>query len=176
MAAGALTSPPTGALPAGGERHVKGNMPISGYSHLRLNHIGLVVESISQTAETLRWLGLQVMTNTESDPIQKVSARFVAANREQDIYIELLEAADAQSPIANFLRTRGGGLHHLCFEVDDLDAVAQELDGAGFQMVCSPVACVGYDRVFERSCSHPTRIAFFLVSDELLIELLQKGQ
>jgi len=151
-------------------------MPVSGNNQLRLNHIGLVVESISQAAETLRRLGLQVMTNTESDPIQKVSARFVAANLQHDIYIELLEAADAKSPIANFLRTRGGGLHHLCFEVDDLDAVVQELDKAGLEMVCSPVPCVGYDRVFERSCTHPTRIAFYLVSDELLIELLQKGQ
>jgi methylmalonyl-CoA/ethylmalonyl-CoA epimerase len=151
-------------------------MATSGSDRLRLNHIGLVVENISQTAEALRRLGLHVMTNTESDPIQRVSARFVAATFEQDVHIELLEASDPQSPIANFLRTRGGGLHHLCFEVDDLDAVAQELDKAGFEMVCSPVPCVGYDRVFERSCAHPTRIAFFLVSGELLIELLQKGR
>ena len=121
-------------------------------------------------------LGFLTATEIESDPIQQVSACFVAAGGEKDVYIELLEPDHGSSPISSFLEKGGGGLHHLCFEVDDIDAVAKTMVKEGFRMVCAPVECVGYDRAFERTCFQATRIAFFLVSDGLLIELLQQGR
>lgn len=142
---------------------------------MRLDHIGLVVENISEFSEILRDLGLEQMTHTEVEPIQKVSGRFVLAGEGQEVYIELLEPLGEESPIRNFLAKRGGGLHHLCFEVEDIDKAAKQLVEKGFEMVCAPVECVGYDAVFNRACEQSTRIAFFVVSDELLIELVEKG-
>lgn len=142
----------------------------------KLHHIGLVVPSISEFAEVFRNLGLNEITQTEPDPIQRVSASFIAAGKEQDIYIELLEPLGDDSPITNFLKERGGGLHHLCFEVDDIDAMANELAEKGFQMICPPVECVGYDRSFKRQCTQPSKVAFFLLSNKILIELWQKGR
>lgn len=142
---------------------------------LRLNHIGLVVPSISEFAEVFRTLGLSEMTQPEPDLIQKVTARFVNAGGGQEVYIELLEPLGDDSPITNFLKKTGGGLHHLCFEVDDIDAMANELAKKGFQMVCPPVECVGYDRNFKLECTQPSKIAFFLLANKILIELLQKG-
>lgn len=142
---------------------------------LKLNHIGLVVPNISEFTKVFKTLGLNDMTQPEPDHIQKVTASFVTAGKGQDIYIELLEPLGDNSPIASFLKERGGGLHHLCFEVDDIDGLAKKLVQEGFQMVCSPVDCVGYDKSFERECSHPSKVAFFLLSNKILIELLHKG-
>ena len=143
---------------------------------LKLNHAGLVVPSISEFAEVFRTLGLNEITQPEVDPVQKVTASFVTASKGQDIYIELLEPLGDNSPINKFLKKRGAGLHHLCFEVGDIDGVAKKLVQKGFQMVCPSVDCVGYDRSFERECSHSSKVAFFLLSNKILIELLQKGK
>lgn len=142
---------------------------------MRLDHIGLVVENISEFSELLRSLGLNEMTHTEVEPIQKVAGRFVLVDEGQGVYIELLEPAADGSPISNFLEKRGGGLHHLCFQVEDIDKSAKQLVEKGFEMVCPPVESAGYDAVFRRVCQESTRIAFFVVSDELLIELVEKG-
>lgn len=142
---------------------------------MRLHHIGLVVAGIADVSEALESLGFGAATKKEPDPIQQVSARFVAVGHEQDIYIEILQPEDATSPISNFLSKRGGGLHHLCFQVEDIDAAADELVRRGAQMVCAPVDCVGYDRSFHLERSEATRIAFFLLSGVLLIELLEEG-
>jgi methylmalonyl-CoA/ethylmalonyl-CoA epimerase len=142
---------------------------------LKLHHIGLVVPKILDFAEVLRALGMNKMTEPEPDPIQNVTAIFVTAGEEQGAYIELLEPGDDSSPITNFLKERGCGLHHLCFEVDDIERIGDELVRKGFRMVCPPVECVGYDKSFGRQCTHASKISFFLLPSKILIELLQKG-
>lgn len=142
---------------------------------VRLSHIGLVVQSISEYSDMFRLLGLNKITKPEPDPIQKVLASFVTAGEDQKIHIELLEPTDENSPISNFLKKRGGGLHHLCFEVDDIKKTADELLRKGFRMVSEPVECIGYDRSFKDTCGKGTKIAFFLISDKILIEFLQRG-
>jgi len=143
---------------------------------LRLHHIGLVVPQITEVGEALESLGFQAATGTESDPIQEVSGRFVAVGSEQKLYIEILEPDHVASPISKFLDRRGGGLHHLCFQVDDIDRAAEELISTGAEMVRQPVECVGYDRSFGLAPSQTTRIAFFRISGVLLVELLEEGR
>jgi methylmalonyl-CoA/ethylmalonyl-CoA epimerase len=140
---------------------------------ITLNHIGLVVKDASESAKLLGVLGFQQVTRPEPDPIQKVKACFLAGTEGKGPHIELLEPRDQDSPVANFLGKRGGGLHHMCFEVDDIDEATRELKQKGFKLVSSPVACIGYDRSFELE---QTRIAFFMLPNKLLIELLQKGK
>jgi methylmalonyl-CoA/ethylmalonyl-CoA epimerase len=142
---------------------------------LRLHHIGLVVPSISEFAGIFRILGFNEMTQPEPDPIQRVLASYIAVGKGQDIYIELLEPLGDDSPITNFLKKKGGGLHHLCFKVDDIEGIGNELVKKGFEMVCPPVECVGHDRSFKRECTQTSRIAFVLSANKILIELLQEG-
>jgi len=142
---------------------------------LRLHHIGLVFPKISDVAEIFRALGLGEMTQPEPDPIQKVSASFVATGDGQDVYIELLEPTEASSPVSKFLKRTGGGLHHVCFEVDDIEGITDRLTKQGFTMVCEPVECVGYDRSFRRESAQPSKVTFFLLPNKILIEFLQKG-
>lgn len=143
---------------------------------LRLHHIGLVVPSISEVAQALGDLGFRVATKEEPDPVQQVSASFVAIGHEQDLYIEVVEPDNPSSPVSRFLSKRGGGLHHLCFEVEDIDAQAAALVEDGADMVCAPVECLGFDRSFDLHHGQVSRIAFFRVGRVLLIELLAKGR
>ena len=142
---------------------------------VRLNHIGFVVQDISEAARLLRTLGLREVTQVEPDPVQKVVACFMGTGDEGEAHIELLEPAGEDSPISKFLKKRGGGLHHICFEVDHIERTIDELVQKGFKVVVPPVDCVGYDRSFNRQGQRVTKIAFFFLSDKLLIELLEKG-
>lgn len=141
----------------------------------RLNHIGLVVRDVDEVGQLFRTLGIASLTRPEPDPIQKVTARFFASGGAQEVHIELLEPTDNTSPVANFLAKKGGGLHHLCFEVDDIDSAARELEAQGYKIVSTPVECIGYDKSFALGENTPTRIAFLMTSSRLLVELLQKG-
>lgn len=141
---------------------------------MRLNHIGFVVRDISESARLFRALGLREVTKREPDPIQKVIACFMATERDSDAHIELIEPSEDRSPVSNFLKKRGGGLHHICFEVDDLEKTVHDLEKRGFKFVVRPVDCVGYDRSFNRQGQRVSQVAFFL-ADKFLIELLEKG-
>jgi methylmalonyl-CoA/ethylmalonyl-CoA epimerase len=142
----------------------------------RLNHIGVVVNDVLEIAEVFRTLGLKPLTKPEPDPVQKVTACFMGKEGDGEVHIELLEPTDDESPIAKFLVKKGDGLHHLCFEVDDIDASTRDLEQKGFKVVSEPVECIGYDRSFDLGKKASTRIAFLMTSNKLLIELLQKGR
>lgn len=49
--------------------------------------------------------------------------------------VELLEAGDRSSPIGKFVASRGPGIHHICFSVDDLDATMERCRRAGIQLI-----------------------------------------
>jgi methylmalonyl-CoA/ethylmalonyl-CoA epimerase len=49
--------------------------------------------------------------------------------------VELLEADDPSSPIARFVAKRGPGIHHICFAVDDLDAMIERCRAAGVRLI-----------------------------------------
>jgi len=143
---------------------------------LKLDHIGFVVEDIGKVKELFTAVGIDAGTEAVINPLQKVSGSFVNVGEKDNIYIELLEPTSEDSPISNFLRNKGGGLHHLCFEVDDIEKASQELNAKGFRMVVSPEDCTAYDENLKRKCTDSTKIAFFIISKNVLIELIEKGR
>lgn len=143
---------------------------------LKLDHIGFVVENILKVKELFGAIGIDTGTEAVVNPLQKVSASFVNVGERDDIYIELLEPVSDDSPISNFLQKRGTGLHHLCFEVDDIEKATQELNAKGFRMVVPPEDCTAYDENLKRECQESTKIAFFIISKGVLIELIEKGR
>lgn len=142
----------------------------------KLDHVGFVVEKIDDFRKLLEVFEPDVVTGPVADPIQKVSASFVRIGGGHDVYVEILEPTADDSPINNFIRKKGGGLHHLCFEVDNIEDAVKELIDEGFKLVTPPVACVGYDENFRRNCAAATRIAFFIMADKLLVELIEKPE
>jgi methylmalonyl-CoA/ethylmalonyl-CoA epimerase len=98
----------------------------------RLAHIGIAVRSLEKSSELFsKLLGIS-SGHTEKVADQKVKAVFFHVGEGG---IELLEPTSPDSPIAKFLERRGEGVHHLSFEVDDIEAEIARLKSEGFQMI-----------------------------------------
>ena len=65
-------------------------------------------------------------------PDRGLNVAFVGVGETQ---IELLEPADPDGTVARFLARRGEGMHHICFEVPDVDAAIAELAARGVQLI-----------------------------------------
>jgi len=131
-----------------------------------LHHIGFVVTSIDETAGDFaesvdgKWDGVII-----HDPLQRVRVTFIRpANREQSVMFELVEPASEDSPVNNFLR-RGGGLHHVCFEVLQLDAELESVRSRGGLTARPPQPAVAFSG---------RRIAWVYTRRKLLVEYLEK--
>lgn len=86
---------------------------------MKLHHVGIVVKDLdSYGGAYASVLGLTPDSGIIYDPIQKVRAQFW--RDEQGSLLELIEPASPDSP-AWRERQKGGGLNHLCYEVDDID-------------------------------------------------------
>ena len=103
---------------------------------MKLHHIGIVVpkinDSIGDLSKFLKFDTIGIPTLVGS---QKVNVCFLKIG---SINLELIEPAEADSPISSFLHN-GGGFHHLCFEVDDIDKKIHELEKNGAQLIVKPV-------------------------------------
>ena len=90
----------------------------------KIHHVGIVVRSLDEAYGFYRdVLGLHVHKTAEVRD-QGVRAALLTCGHSE---IELLEPIDPQGTVARFLERRGEGLHHVCFETDDVD---RELEGA----------------------------------------------
>ncbi len=102
----------------------------------RLNHIAIAVPDLDAAASTYRdVLGAEVSDPTPL-PEHGVTVRFVDLPNTR---IELLQPLGEDSPLASFLeRNPGGGLHHVCYEVEDIDAARDGLAEAGARLLGEP--------------------------------------
>lgn len=98
----------------------------------RLAHIGIAVKNLDDATRVFSQLFDRRPSHEEVVAEQKVNVRFFQIG---DSGIELLEATSPDSPIAKFIEKRGQGVHHLSFEVEDIEAEIARLLQAGFEMV-----------------------------------------
>ena len=90
---------------------------------MRLHHIGIVVEDLTSYGESYRTrLGMREESRIFEDPIQKVRIQFWGDGLGP--LVELIEPCGSDSPVDKALQ-KGGGLNHLCYEVEDLDKQVQ---------------------------------------------------
>ncbi|MCK4836788.1 MAG: methylmalonyl-CoA epimerase [Candidatus Aminicenantes bacterium] len=83
----------------------------------KIDHIAIVVENIDEEIKKYQEiLGLS-FSGTEVVADQKVKTALFDIG---DLHIELLEPLGDDSPVSNFLTKRGGGIHHIAYEVDDI--------------------------------------------------------
>lgn len=99
----------------------------------RLNHVAVAVPDLAAAAARYRdTLGAEVSAPL-AQPEHGVTVVFVTLPNSK---VELLEALGADSPIAGFLeRNPAGGVHHLCFEVDDIIAARDRLAAEGARVL-----------------------------------------
>jgi methylmalonyl-CoA/ethylmalonyl-CoA epimerase len=111
---------------------------------LRLHHIGFVLASIQESAEAFaRSLGATWDRNIVFDPVQKVRVTFLQGAHVSDSLIELVEPGGPESPVSRFL-DGGGGLHHLCYEVEDLESHLSLCKPLGIVIIRHPVPAVAF--------------------------------
>ena len=103
---------------------------------LKLHHIGIVVQNINESlGEISNFLSFESTSLPTLVGSQKVNICFLKTN---SVYIELIEPTDPDSPITSFVK-EGGGFHHLCFEVDDIQQEIDKMVKNGARLVVAPV-------------------------------------
>ena len=131
----------------------------------KLHHIGFAVPSIEEAANSFAqsicatWDGRII-----HDPHQVVRVAFFRGHNSTDPLVELVEPDGAASPVHSFLK-RGGGLHHLCYEVKALDKHLEFIGSIGGKIVRSPLPAVAFGG---------RRIAWAFTKNKLLLELLER--
>jgi methylmalonyl-CoA/ethylmalonyl-CoA epimerase len=96
----------------------------------RVSHIGIAVEGLADTLPFFRdVLGLRETALDDAD-----GASIVGLQAGEPL-VELLEAENAESPIARFIAKRGPGIHHICFSVDNLDEMLERCRRAGLRLI-----------------------------------------
>jgi methylmalonyl-CoA/ethylmalonyl-CoA epimerase len=98
----------------------------------RIDHIAIVVEDIESTLGFWREaLGLE-LEHVVDVPEQKSMVAFLPIGNSE---IELVKPTTDDSGVARYLQKRGPGMHHICFEVDDIEAILAHLKGKGVRLI-----------------------------------------
>ena len=130
-----------------------------------LHHLGFVVADVAAGMEGfVRSLAATWDGRVYEDPHQRVKVAFLATRR-GDPLIELVEPTADDSPVRRFLSDRGGGLHHVCYEVRDMEEQMAAMKERGCMIVRRPKPAVAFNG---------RRIAWILTAERLLVELLEK--
>jgi methylmalonyl-CoA/ethylmalonyl-CoA epimerase len=100
----------------------------------KIEHIGIAVKSIEDAGAIYQKLLDTLIYKIEDVASEGVKTAFLQTGPNK---IELLEAVNTNSPIAKFIEKRGEGIHHIAFEVDDIETEMQRLKAEGFTLINS---------------------------------------
>ena len=103
---------------------------------MRLHHIGIIVQNIENSlGEIKKFINFDTIGIPTLVGSQRVNVCFLKSG---DCYLELIEPAEANTPITNFV-AKGGGIHHLCFEVNDIKLEIDKMVKNGARLLVGPV-------------------------------------
>ncbi len=129
------------------------------------HHVGFVVPSIP---DSVRGFASVLQADWDEqvfhDRNQDVRVTFLKSQRSGDPLWELVEPADEQSPVRSFA-ARGGGLHHVCYVVENLERALADTRALGAIVTRQPMPAVAFGG---------RRIAWIYTKNRLLIEYLER--
>lgn len=98
----------------------------------KIEHLGLAVSNIDESIKTF-----EDLLDTPCYKIEEVESEYVktAFFRIGESKIELLQATDENSAIAKFIAKRGQGIHHIAFDVADIESEISRLKNKGFELI-----------------------------------------
>lgn len=99
---------------------------------VRIEHLGIAVKDLSASIALYEQLLGTPCYKTETVETEGVSTAFFATGPNK---IELLEATSENSPIAKFIAKKGEGIHHVAFEVENIEAEMKRLAVLGFELL-----------------------------------------
>jgi methylmalonyl-CoA/ethylmalonyl-CoA epimerase len=128
----------------------------------KINHIAIAVNNLEEAAKFYQEVMGLTLSGIEVVTAQKTKVGFFKIGESN---IELVQPAEPDSPLVKFLETKGQGIHHICLEVDDIDAEVKTFLEKGATMVDQK----------PRPGAHNTRVAFVhpKSSGGVLIELCE---
>jgi len=132
---------------------------------MKLHHIGKVVSDLEK--ERLYYegtFGLGVLEGPITDPIQQVDVLLIDMGYGDEVTLELIKPLGDKSPVARFLAKTGGGLHHLSYAVEDIDAAVAQLETQGAKALGRVVP----------SAAHKSPSIWLYTASRELIELIEK--
>ena len=103
----------------------------------RLDHVCLAVRKLAPARAMLeRTLGYRPRTEPVENTRQLVIVQFMS--KPGSIDIKLIEPSSLESPLIEFLKRSGGGLHHLAFRTDSVEVAVADLESHGAKIVAAP--------------------------------------
>ena len=103
---------------------------------MHIDHVAIAVRSVDTAADKLCALfGYARKTAKVTNTRQRVNVLFLGKTASLDL--KLIEPSDAESPLWDFVR-KGGGLHHLCFKVHDVEGACAALATNGARVIAPP--------------------------------------
>lgn len=128
----------------------------------KINHIAIAINNFEDAAQFYQnVLGLN-LSGVEVVSAQKTKVGFFKIGESN---IELVQPSELDSPLVKFLETKGPGIHHICFEVDDVEAEVKAFLEKGVALIDQK----------PRPGAHNTKVAFVhpKSSSGVLIELCE---
>jgi methylmalonyl-CoA/ethylmalonyl-CoA epimerase len=130
-----------------------------------LHHTGCLVADIGEAARQMcALLGYRVESDVIEDPVQTARVQFLRLPGARS-WLELVSPSTPQSKLSAALK-KGGGLHHLCYEVEELSAAVAHLRAGGAFPLGEPVTATAFPG---------RRIAWLMDCRRLLVELVEAG-
>ena len=107
---------------------------------MKLHHIGIVVPKIKDSiGEITNYIKFETISTTIPVQSQKVNICFLKIG---EPFLELIEPVEKDSPVYDFAKN-GGGVHHICFETNDINAQLADMENKGATVLVRPV--IGFD-------------------------------
>jgi methylmalonyl-CoA/ethylmalonyl-CoA epimerase len=133
----------------------------------KINHIAIAVNNLEEAAKFYQDVMGLILSGVEVVTAQKTKVGFFKTGESN---IELVQPSDPDSPLVKFLETKGQGIHHICFEVEDVESEVKKYLEKGATLIDQR----------PRPGAHNTKVAFVhpKSSGGVLIELceLQKSK
>ena len=110
----------------------------------QLDHVCLAVRKIAPARAMLeKMLGYTARTEVVTNTRQQVNVQFM--RKPGSIDIKLIEPSSLSSPLVEFIKERGGGLHHLAFKTQNVAEGVQDLESKGARVLTAPQPGEAFD-------------------------------
>jgi len=133
---------------------------------LTTQRIGIAVQDIQESvASYVLRFGYQLESEIIHDPRQGAYVQFLRFPGDR-VYLELVQPDGAGSKL-NTAIARGGGLNHVCYATDDIEATCEDLRQRGMFLIAAPVPATAFKG---------RRIAWLMGKDRVITELVERGK
>lgn len=133
---------------------------------MKLDHIGVVVKDLEVAKQNYeKQYGFNPLSLIIDEPEQKVKILFIETGQDGSPSIELIQPVSEDSAVFHFLKKTGGGLHHLSYEVKNLDKAIEHFKSLKALMI---------GKVYPGAGHKGQRVVWFYTVMKELIELIEE--